>query len=673
MRNMSQYYDEYSDAYIVPVRGLPGRNGSSGLPGLPGKIGPTGPIGPIGPSGTGLTGPTGPTGSGSTGPTGSTGQIGPTGTQGIVGPTGPTGTQGIIGQTGPTGAQGIAGPTGPTGTQGIVGPTGPIGIIGPTGPTGSGSTGPTGAVGPTGSGAGPTGPTGTQGIIGPTGPTGAQGIAGPTGPTGTQGIIGPTGPTGTQGIIGPTGATGPGPVVTILDTSSGSVSYVLNASPSNGYSESVRMLTKFGDNVVVTAPKGTANITPTNNIRTFYYDSVSDPSNPAYRVLGPVDSFYPTTQQGSKLVGTNSTGPTGSQGSSVSLSADGNTLAVGAFQDGGGFIGAAYVFTRSGSTWTQQGNKLLGSGATGVIVEQGYSISLSADGNTLAVGALGDNSNIGATWIYTRSGGVWSQQAKLVGSGGGISQQGSSVSLSADGNTLAIGGRANSGNNGATWIFTRSAGVWTQQGSALLGSGASGTAAQGESVSLSANGNVLAIGGGSDNSGVGATWIFTRTNGTWTQLGSKLVGTGAIGTSQQGISNSISADGTTLAVGGDFDNSNVGAVWMFNLTNGSWVQNGSKLVGTGSSGAANQGNAISLSADGNTLAIGGFNDNTNIGATWLFTQSGGYWSQQGNKLIGSGSTGGPNQGTGVKLSADGNTMAVGGMGDSTTGATWIFT
>src|SRR5437660_8858 len=83
----------------------------------------------------------------------------------------------------------------------------------------------------------------------------------------------------------------------------------------------------------------------------------------------------------------------------------------------------------------QQGNKLVGTGAVG-IVQQGVSVSLSADGNTAIVGGLLDSSQVGAAWVYTRSGGVWTQQgSKLVGSDGvGIPQQGVSVSLSADGN-----------------------------------------------------------------------------------------------------------------------------------------------------------------------------------------------------------------------------------------------
>jgi hypothetical protein len=102
------------------------------------------------------------------------------------------------------------------------------------------------------------------------------------------------------------------------------------------------------------------------------------------------------------------------------------------------------------------------------------------------------------------------QGPKLVGSlplSG--TEQGSSVALSADGNTVIVGGPFDS-NTGAAWVFTQSGTVWTQQGSKLVGSGAVGNAQQGRSVALSADGNTAIVGGPIDNSGVGAAWVFVQ-------------------------------------------------------------------------------------------------------------------------------------------------------------------
>jgi hypothetical protein len=387
-------------------------------------------------------------------------------------------------------------------------------------------------------------------------------------------------------------------------------------------------------------------------------------------MLSPAKAQF--VQQGSKLVGTGVVG-NAFQGNTVSLSSDGNTAIVGGPNDNG-YTGAAWVYTRSGGVWTQQGTKLVGIGAVGS-AEQGTSVSLSSDGNTAIVGGITDNSLAGAAWVYTRSGGLWSQQgSKLVGTGaGGSAEQGYSVSLSSDGNTAIVGGPSDNGTAGAAWVFTRTAGIWVQQGNKLVGTGAVGNSQQGYSVSLSSDGNTAIVGGYSDNSSAGTVWVFTRSAGVWTQQGSKLVGTGAVGSSQQGYSVSLSSDGNAAIVGGPNDNSSAGAAWVFTRSGVVWSQQGSKLVGTGAVGNSQQGRSVSLSSDGNTAIVGGSGDNGGAGAVWEFTRNGNVWTQQGNKLVGTGATGVANQGSSVSLSSDGNTAIVGGYNDNNfVGAAWVY-
>jgi hypothetical protein len=338
--------------------------------------------------------------------------------------------------------------------------------------------------------------------------------------------------------------------------------------------------------------------------------------------------------QGPRLVGP----AIGNLGAALAISADGNTIIAGAPNADEG-AGAAVIWTRTAGVWTQQGSKLLGSGAIGKAA-QGASVSISADGNTAIVGGPGDNAPgfSGAVWVWTRTGGMWTQQGpKLVGSGAiGNASQGVSVSISADGNTAVVGGPSDnppaddccSGGVGAAWIWTRSGGAWTQQGPRLVGSGAVGSSWQGESVSLSADGNTAIVGGPSDNlssdrtSVEGAAWVWQRSGGVWSQQGGKLLGSGAVGGASQGSSVSLSADGNTAIIGGPDDGGGYGAAWLWTKSGDTWTQRGAKFVGTGAAGGAAQGRSVSLSGDGTTVIVGGpfddIGDPGGPGAAWVF-------------------------------------------------------
>ena len=244
------------------------------------------------------------------------------------------------------------------------------------------------------------------------------------------------------------------------------------------------------------------------------------------------------TQQGDKLTADDLAGG-GGLGVSVALSADGNTALVGGYH-GILNLGAAWVFTRSGGAWTQQGPKLP---ATGAVIgccgtQFGASVALSADGNTALVGGPDDDAHVGAAWVFIRSGDVWTQQGAKLTSGEAVTGGfGSSVALSADGNTALIIG------HGEAWMFTRSGVTWTRQG---VVTDTGGFAA---SVALSADGNTALIGGPGDDQGSGAGWVFIRSGGSWTQQGPKLTGTRG----NFGWSVALSSDGNTALIGGPYD------------------------------------------------------------------------------------------------------------------------
>lgn len=349
-------------------------------------------------------------------------------------------------------------------------------------------------------------------------------------------------------------------------------------------------------------------------------------------------------------------------GSSLALSADGNTLAVGAARESSGadgingsqsdnsspWSGAVYVFSCVAGQWSQQA--YIKASNSGNVDFFGDRVALSAEGNTLVVGASGeasiatgingnqlDNSmpGAGAAYVFTRSGGNWSQQAYIKASYVGDHAFGHAVALSSDGDTLAvgayledsnatgIGGNPADGsalNSGAVYVFTRNVGQWSQQ----VYIKASTTVALdwfGAAVALSADGDTLAVGSyGKDTlttSASGALYVFTRTAGVWSQQ--DLLRAPNPGTEDWlGISLTLSADGNLLAAGAMIEDSSAvglngnqndetalssGAVYLFTRSSGVWSQpTYIKASNTGSLDSF--GREVPLSADGNTLAVG---------------------------------------------------------------------
>ncbi|CTQ52933.1 hypothetical protein LP7551_01453 [Roseibium album] len=381
--------------------------------------------------------------------------------------------------------------------------------------------------------------------------------------------------------------------------------------------------------------------------------------------------FAPYAQQGGKLVGTDSVG--NSQQGIVAVSADGNTAVVGGSNDAEG-TGAVWIFTRSGDAWSQQGSKLTGSdcvGATGL----GTSVGISSDGNTVIAGGSGDNGIVGAAWVFTRTSGIWTQQGnKLVGSHPvGDSMQGGSVAISADGNTAAVGGNGDEFGIGAVWIFTRSQGGWSQTGSKLTGSGYSGKANQGSSLAMSDDGKTLIVGSAIETNVNAPIWVFVEAGG-WQQQGNYLTATDAVtNPNGQNTSVGVSGDGNTLVLGENQDDAQRGATWIFTRSGNAWSQQGSKMVGAGATGKAAQGCSVSISADGDTAIVGGNTDNGDLGAVWVYQRNAGNWLQCGEKLVGTGASGAALQGNSVALSGDARTILSGGSGDNgMAGATWVF-
>ena len=389
-------------------------------------------------------------------------------------------------------------------------------------------------------------------------------------------------------------------------------------------------------------------------------------------------------------------------GASVALSSDGNTALVGAPRDNAN-KGTAFVFTRTGSVWKQQGPRLTGTEGVG-FPAFGQAVALSANGNTALIGGPLDNSGKGAAWVFTRSGSTWTQQgAKLTGSEESAPQPnfGRGVALSAEGSLALIGGPDETVGTtivaGAAWAFARSGEKWSQQGPKITAKGECCTGAEGGefgfSIALSAEGNTALISApieeeeGNPGAGErGAVYVFTHSGETWSQQGSKITPTGEIGEGQFGVSVALSSDGNTALVGAPWDNNahgfgpGTGAAWVFTRAGKKWSQQGEKLTGGGESGREAQfGASVALSSNGQLALIGAPWDDQpeesfpGIGAAWVFTRASEKWTQQGEKLTARGEVGDGEFGRSVALSADGKTALLGAReNNGGVGGAWAF-
>ncbi len=422
-------------------------------------------------------------------------------------------------------------------------------------------------------------------------------------------------------------------------------------------------------------------------------------------------------------------------GESVSISGDGNTLAVGAIGDDSSSTGinsvptnnnsnsgAVYIFRRNGGTWTQQA--YIKASNADPNDNFGRSVSLSADGNTLAVGvpfeaslltginvAQNNNSGFQAGAVYlfrfNASTNSWLQQAYIKAANAGIPDRfGLSVAISDDGNTLAVGaplegsssmgvnGPQNDGSpfSGAAYIFrfSSSTNAWFQQ-AFVKASNTGGSDNFGISVSLNADGNTLAVGASSEAGisnnvlGSGAAYVFRSDGSNWSQQAYLKATNAGIGDGF-GLSLSLNDNGNTLAVSAPNEDSsstginsvpnnnttNTGAVYVFQFNpSGVWTQQ-AYIKASNPDEEDVFGGSVSLSKDGSALVVGATNEDgsstgvavidnnarPNAGAAYMFEFRNGQWEQQA--YIKSISPDDDDRfGSSVSISNSGNTIAVG--------------
>ena len=364
-----------------------------------------------------------------------------------------------------------------------------------------------------------------------------------------------------------------------------------------------------------------------------------------------------------------------------SVAIDGDTAIVGASRkskEGTGevYAGAAYVFTRSGTTWTQQ-SKLLPS-VSETYDYFGYSVAISGD--TVVVGARGDRgpdgiiSYAGAVYIYTRSGTTWTQQARIQPSEVEQSDYfGSSVRI--DGDTVVVGAwgeDTGADAAGSAYIYTRSGTTWTQQAKIQASDKQAGdnfgtaVAISGDTVVVTA---VYEDTGGSD---AGAAYVFTRSGTTWTQQ-AKILASDRQASDYFGWG--VAVDGDTAIVGAPAEDTGgdaAGAAYIFTRSGTTWTQQ-AKIQ---ADAAADVWFGNSVAIEGDTVVVAAHRQDTggaNAGAAYIFTRDGTTWTQE-VKIQASDAA--ANDLFGDEVAISGNTVISGAYNENSSGtssgAAYIF-
>ncbi|WP_178983942.1 DUF7619 domain-containing protein [Winogradskyella helgolandensis] len=351
-------------------------------------------------------------------------------------------------------------------------------------------------------------------------------------------------------------------------------------------------------------------------------------------------------------------------GYSVSLNADASLVAIGSPY--GERNGLVRVYEDIGGTWTQKGTDIVGEGLNDNF---GISVSFNGAGNKLAIAAMNGNAP-NYTRLYEFSGGDWTQIGSDILGDDVIDNYPSTipnVSLNDAGNIVAIQSTQMLISPVIPFILTR---VYQQVGNTWEQIGADIVGADyyvGQDVSLSADGNTVAFGSpfnNSDGDDPGHVSIYENVDGVWTQIGTNINGEGVA--SVFGYSISLSADGSIIAIGAFRQNDLAGQVQVYQNVGGVWTQMGSGIAGEAQGDYS--GFSVSLSSNGSIVAIGATRNDgngSNSGQVRVYKYSGDTWLQVAEDMDGEAPLDG--SGWSVSLSADGSKVAIGARENATNG------
>ncbi len=341
-------------------------------------------------------------------------------------------------------------------------------------------------------------------------------------------------------------------------------------------------------------------------------------------------------------------------GGSVSLS--GTTAVVGASGKSSG-EGAIYVFVGVNGVWSQQAEFSATDSASGDAL--GYSVSI--NGDTAVAGAVAKHSGQGAAYVFLRSSGAWSQQARLAPSGlASDAQFGTSIGVSVD--TVIVGTKSKSFATGSAYVFVRSGTAWSQQAQLVSPDDASSNEF---GAAVAVNGDTVLCSEAGDSELFGEAYIFSRSAGTWT-VQPKL--TASPGASGDQFSTAVALSGNTAVLTSPFENSSQGWLYVFLIAPGNIIQQGSF---TGNSTSSGDSFGTSVAVSGDKVVAGSPSKGLDQGAVYVFGRSGANWTPQAELTPPTGLLSFDDN-FGSSVSIDGNTIVVGASGEFGQGSAYVF-
>ena len=298
------------------------------------------------------------------------------------------------------------------------------------------------------------------------------------------------------------------------------------------------------------------------------------------------------------------------QQTNVKLSKDGTIVALSSYLNSGTGSVRVFKYNAIDISWIKQGQDIDGTGSGD---EFGRSISLSANGNIIAIGATKNDTsynNAGQVVVYSYNDVSWNKIATFNGFHSG-STTGQSVSLSNNGTILAISSLPPSTTTPSSFprvdIYELSNNAWTPKGPTIYGPYASNNSGTrfGKIIALSSDGTIVAIGDRflqDTNYGRVLVYKYTSIDNSWNRLGSDV--SGSVVAQNESIDPylALSADGTIMAVGYVSNDTYTGLVRLYKFTNNNWVKIGNDLIGDNTQ--ARFGYSLALSSSGSILAVG---------------------------------------------------------------------